>query len=592
MKPMFSDKSLNNRRITIVQKNKIIKSLNITENTYLSNVPTSNNPVNAAIEKFECHPSILKIKENVTPCKFSFREVCIDEVAKELANLNPKKASAVSSIPAKYLMQSAEECGSVLTNLINDCISKNDFPNELKMADMTPVFKTGDVTAAKNYRPVSVLPAASKIYEKILQNQMVEHIDKYLSRHLSGYRKGYSAQHALISLLERWKLSLDQGGYGGAVLMDLSKAFDTLNHELLIAKLHAYGFSKQSLALLYSYLTNRWQRTKIENSFSTWSELLQGVPQGSILGPLLFNIYINDLLWINTSTNICNYADDTTLYACDQELESVLLRLEHDCLLAIEWFDSNFMKLNRDKCHLLIAGFKHQNHWLNVGGIKIWEKHHKKLLGITIDRELSFGIHVSNICKIVSRKLSALGRVSSYMSFSQRRILFKTFIQSQFNYSPLVWMFHHRNVNNRINHIHERALRIVYDDDLSSFEELLEKDNAVTVHQRNLQLLATEMYKFKSGLPSACLQDICNLSVDKGPNLRNQPDIHIPTTRTVQNGDHSIRRLGPEIWRSVPNDLKNASNIHEFKRAIKEWKPSHCPCRLCKIYIQGVGYIT
>ena len=120
--------------------------------------------------------------------------------------------------------------------------------------------------------------------------------------------------------------------------MDLSKAFDTLNHDLLAAKLHAYGFSHSALTLIRDYLRNRWQRTKINTSFSSWSELLSGVPQGSILGPFLFNIYINDLFWFNEQTEVCNYADDTTLYACDENLNNVLLKLEHDSLLAIEWY--------------------------------------------------------------------------------------------------------------------------------------------------------------------------------------------------------------------------------------------------------------
>ena len=138
------------------------------------------------------------------------------------------------------------------------------------------------------------------------------------------YRKGYSTQHAVICLIEKWKKILDKKGFGGAVLMDLSKAFDTINHELLIAKLHAYGFEKSALKILLNYLWNKWQRTKINKTFSSWVELMQGVPQGSVLGPLLFNIYLNDLFLLVESTEVCNFADDTTFFACEKDLNSLI----------------------------------------------------------------------------------------------------------------------------------------------------------------------------------------------------------------------------------------------------------------------------
>ena len=125
---------------------------------------------------------------------------------------------------------------------------------------------------------------------------MKDYIDKYLSPYLCGYHKGFNAQYALIAMIENWKKSVDKGGHAGGILMDLSKAFDTINHKLLIAKLHAYGFSRGALEIIYSYLTDRWQRTKINTSFSTWSEILCGVPQGSVNGPKYFNIYINRTL--------------------------------------------------------------------------------------------------------------------------------------------------------------------------------------------------------------------------------------------------------------------------------------------------------
>ena len=195
-----------------------------------------------------------------------------------MRKLKTKKATTFKNIPPKCLKENSDICCPILLQLINDCLESGQFPDELKFADVTPVFKKDNATNAKNYRPISILPANSKIYERIIHTQIANFIDKHLSPILCGYRKGFSTQHALIILLEKWRAILDKKGYAGGILMDLSKAFDCLNHGLLIAKLHAYGFSKKSLTLIQSYLKNRWQRTKINTSFSSWYELLNGVP--------------------------------------------------------------------------------------------------------------------------------------------------------------------------------------------------------------------------------------------------------------------------------------------------------------------------
>ena len=145
------------------------------------------------------------------------------------------------------------------------------------------MLKKEDASLLKNYRPVSVIPVVSKIYDRIMQKQILEYIDKHLSSHLCGYRKGYSTHTALISMLEKWQLSIDNKSFAGGVLMDLSKAFDTVNHQLLLAKLHTYGFSKQVSAIVCNYLSNRKQRIKINNIFSSWKDLMLGVPQESVL---------------------------------------------------------------------------------------------------------------------------------------------------------------------------------------------------------------------------------------------------------------------------------------------------------------------
>ena len=420
---------------------------------------------------------------------------------------------------------------------------------------------------------------------------MKEYIEKYLSPFLCGYRKGYNTQYALTSMIEKWKKHLDNNGIAGALLMDLSKAFDTLNHELLIAKLEAYGFDKDALAILLSYLSERWQRTKINTSFSTWSDILSGVPQGSILGPLLFNIYINDLFFQIIYTHPCNFADDTTLSAFSTKLDDLLYNLEYDMQTAIMWFDNNYMKLNKDKCHFLVSDNITEHLWTKVGDELIWESREEKLLGVTIDKNLNFNSHLTTLCKKVGQKVTALARIARLLSFHKRRLILKIFIESQFSYCPLVWMFCSRKINRKINYIHERALRLVYNDYRSSFDELLKSDKSISIHHRNIHNVAIEMFKVKNNLSPSFMKDIFD-HISDGRATRMGDKFVRPKVNKVYKGENSLRIFGPIVWNTMlPNKLKVCPNLAEFKNSIKSWLPKNCPCRLCKTYIKGVGFI-
>ena len=252
----------------------------------------------------------------------------------------------------------------------------------------------------------------------------------------------------------------------GILFTDLSKAFDCLSHELLIAKLDSYGFDYALLKLIYSYLSDRFQRVNVSSSFSSWFKILTGVPQGSILGPDLYNFNSNDL-FLFLLLDICNFADDNSPFSISPKIPEVLTQLVHESKILLNWIRNNHLKDNTDKFHLVLSE-KDETLSIEVSGFDIKNQQSAKLLGIRIDNKLNFNEHVNNLCSKASQKLHALARVRNYMNINQSKILMKTFILSHFGYCTLVWMMHNRTLNNRINRIHERALRLVYKDDSSS----------------------------------------------------------------------------------------------------------------------------
>ena len=315
---------------------------------------------------------------------------------------------------------------------------------------------------------------------------------------------------------------------------------------------------------------------------------MKGVPQGSILGPILFNIFINDIFFFLDKTLLANYADDNTTYGVEKDVMTLLKSLESDTNKVLEWFRFNEMKPNQGKCHLIVADVNHKNYdsksFVYLEDAFLESEDIVKLLGILIDKELTFEDHINWLLKKANQKLHALMRVSKYMNQEKLRILLKTFIESQFNYCPLIWMCHSRKLNLRINKLHERALRLVYKDKNLTFEQLLEKDKAFTIHDRNLQKLAVEMYKVKNDLCPKIMKDLFVLKTS------GKDDFVLPKITTVNRGLETIRYRGPKTWKIVPESIKQSKSLAEFKTKIQNWKPTDCDCRLCKTYVKGIGY--
>jgi hypothetical protein len=227
-------------------------------------------------------------------------------------------------------------------------------------------------------------------------------------------------------MIEMWRKALDEKEVVGGVLTDLSKAFDCLPHDLMIAKLHAYGFDKSALNFIHSYLTERTQRTKVNGEYSSLRTLKYGVPQGSVLGPLLFNLFMNDIFYFIDKSKLANYADDTSTYLSDEGIFPFLHGLKSETEVVLEWFRINEMKSNSDKCHLIVAENEHRpsyisNSYIYLDGERELLQSEKlvKLLGLWIDNKLTFKEHIKTLLKKGNQKLYALMRVSKYYEYRE-----------------------------------------------------------------------------------------------------------------------------------------------------------------------------
>ena len=266
----------------------------------------------------------------------------------------------------------------------------------------------------------------------------------------------------------------------------------------------------------------------------------------------------------------------------------MISQLQNESSVLLNWIRNNGLKANPGKFHLLLSDTD-QAYSIRVDNVDITSSKCETLLGIKIDNKLTFDEHVSSICSKASQKLNALVRAGNFMTLMHRKIIMKSFILSQFGYCPLVWMFHSRKLNHRINRIHERALRIVYKDNASSFDDLLIRDDSFTIHERNIQTLAIELYKVAHSLSPK----IMNLILPLNDNARYPAENNFKTrnVRTVNYGQETLAHLGPKIWSLVPNEMKKFS-LFKFTKKIRKWKPDKCPCRLCKTYIRDLGFVV
>ena len=437
IKPLISNKNITkNSDIILTENDNVINKqedvsnlindyyVNVTKTIGYEDSICLGNTFGDIVSSHTNNNSVLYIKDNIATggSKFRFKNVETAYMFDILKKINTKKATGFDNIPPKLLKYGAHILCNPITRIINKCIDVNEFPDVLKRAEVPPIFKKGDIMNKANYRPVSVLPCISKIFEYVLIDQMKVFLEPMLSPHLSGFRKGHSCQNVLLRLVENCKYNLDKGGISGVLLTDLSKAFDCLSYRLIISKLSAYGFDENACMMMANYFTNRQQRVKIGDARSQWLNIQRGAPQGSLMGTFIYNILTNDMLYmINDLCEIYNYADDNSICFHGRNVNDIVTNIESVSNVMFTWFKENNLKANPDKCQFILFTKDVLQSTVNINNITLHSLASVKLLGVHIDRELNFNCHVTEVCRRAGRQLNALGRLANVLDMKDMK---------------------------------------------------------------------------------------------------------------------------------------------------------------------------
>ena len=390
-----------------------------------------------------------------------------EEVATMIASQKISKACGPNSIPSKILKTNSEFFIEPLKHIINLSFIEGSFPNLLKKAEVCPIYKNNDKTKCENYRPISLLSNLSKLFERAMHTRLYNFIDKtgqFYDKQF-GFRKKYSTNHALLSIIEGIKNNLDKKTFVCGVFIDLEKAFDTVNHLILLKKMEHYGIRGVANQWFTSYLSSRLQKVKIDNICSTFLDITCGVPQGSILGPLLFLIYINDMRNAVKHSEIHHFADDTNLLCSDKDSIVLRQKMNEDLSLIFCWLCSNRLSLNVLKTEFII--FKPpktslpQRITLKLNGTTLYESNKIKYLGIIMDDRLTWKHHITELSKKISKSIGIIFKMKNLCPQRISVSLYHSLVHSHLSYGACVWGKADNIYLNKIRVLQKKVVRII-----------------------------------------------------------------------------------------------------------------------------------
>ena len=496
------------------------------------------------------------------------------EVVDLIKKIDISKSSGLDKISSRCLRDALLALSSQVTYIFQLSLKYSIFPDNWKIGTIVPLFK-GDIKEdVSNYRPVSLLPIPGKILENIVHKHMVDYLENknLLFNNQGGLRKNHSTLGSITSLTTDIFNAINNKEITMATFFDLKKAFDTVNHEILIKKLSNMGIKNNILNWISNYLKGRLQKTICNNKLSNVNKVICGVPQGSILGPLLFLVYINDVENIFCDVKFQLYADDTVVYCSGENISEVKLKMQSNIDKFVNWCNINKLTINTKKTKSMIFGSRpiikssNKDTDISINNEVLQNVPTYKYLGINLDQTLSYNYHLKNVINSISHKLYIFNKIRRFLDIKSSVIIYKSMILPYFDYGDSIWMFSNIKLLKKLDRLHYRGLRISMKCDRNVLDAKLliqcnisDLDNRRLVHLRNFMFNRKLLCKPRDELSNRA----CTRSND-GPLF----DIKKPNCEAYK---RSICYSGHSDWNNLDPKIRNIDNMILFKRHQKSW---------------------
>ena len=518
--------------------------------------------------------------------QFSIPEITSKDVHEIIDKLSNNKATGCDGISVKLLKLIAPVFCEPLTKLLNYSIATNTFPTAWKMARVTPLYKDGERDQSNNYRPISVLSVLSKILEKHVAKSLMNYLvnNNLLYELQSAFREGHSTESALIKLTDQILSNMDQDNVTGVLFIDFKKAFDIVDHQIMLKKLKLYRASESTLQWFKSYLTNRSQFVTIDGKQSRPQFVTHGVPQGSVLGPILFLLFVNDIPLHVSNSNLDIFADDTTLSASAQwsNIPSMVQDLKKDLDSICNWSINNKMVINTEKTKsMLVTGKRlrkkipdeHLQMDLALGNTTVSQVESQKLLGVIVDQDLAYEDHIDSLCKQISKRLGLLKHISPYLKKQQREIYYNGIIKPKLMYGSAVWSCCSKENLDRILKLQKRAARIILSAEKTTPSKTL-------FNGLNWISFTDELFIRRNSIVYKRVKDSHNCPIYINSMLVRNSDIHNRETRfskinmicprynrTTEGGKtFAVRAI--KDWNTINVKIRNSASLYSFKHRL------------------------